>query len=60
MSHAALAAEIPGPYDMPLSEIDVARPELFRANTMWSYFERLRREEPVHYCANGGLRRQDT
>jgi cytochrome P450 len=40
-----------GAYDIPLSEIDVAQPELFRTNTMWPYFERLRREDPVHYCA---------
>ncbi|MBN9533442.1 MAG: cytochrome P450 [Alphaproteobacteria bacterium] len=36
---------------MPLSEINVADPELFRTNTMWPYFERLRKEDPVHYCA---------
>jgi cytochrome P450 len=40
------------PYSIPLDEIDVSNPELFRTNTMWSYFERLRREAPVHYCAN--------
>ncbi|MGD0143187.1 MAG: cytochrome P450 [Rhizomicrobium sp.] len=40
-----------GAYDMPLSEINVAQAELFRSNTMWPYFERLRREDPVHYCA---------
>ena len=38
-------------YDIPLSEINVAQAELFRTNTMWPYFERLRREDPVHYCA---------
>jgi hypothetical protein len=38
-------------YDIPLDEINVAQPELFRTNTMWPYFERLRREDPVHYCA---------
>jgi cytochrome P450 len=35
---------------IPLDEIDVAHPELFRSNRMWSYFERLRRDAPVHYC----------
>ncbi len=39
------------PYDVPLEAIDVSRPEQFRSNTMWSWFERLRREDPVHYCA---------
>lgn len=38
-------------YAMPLAEINVADPELFRTDTMWPYFERLRKEDPVHYCA---------
>ena len=38
-------------YSMPLADIDVSRPELFRSDTMWPYFERLRREAPVHHCA---------
>lgn len=38
-------------YSMPLAEINVADPELFRTDTMWPYFERLRKEDPVHYCA---------
>lgn len=38
-------------YAIPLEEIDVSNPELYRNNTMWDYFERLRREDPVHYCA---------
>lgn len=39
------------PYSTPIEEIDVSNPELFRDNKMWPYFERLRREAPVHYCA---------
>ena len=54
MSHAAMkapgASAIPDPYSIPLSEFNVAQPELFKADAMWGYFERLRREEPVHYC----------
>jgi cytochrome P450 len=38
-------------YSIPLEEIDVADPELFRTDTMWPYFERLRKEAPVHYRA---------
>jgi cytochrome P450 len=38
-------------YSIPLAEINVADPELFRTDTMWPYFERLRKEEPVHYQA---------
>jgi cytochrome P450 len=28
-------------------------PELFRSDTHWPYFERLRDEDPIHYHANG-------
>jgi cytochrome P450 len=38
-------------YAIPLDKINVAQPELFETNTMWPYFERLRKEAPVHYCA---------
>jgi cytochrome P450 len=37
-------------YSVPLEEIDVADPNHFMNNTMWPYFERLRKEAPVHYC----------
>ena len=46
---------IPDAWSIPLDEIDVSDPELFRTNTMWPYFERLRKEDPVHYCANNSL-----
>jgi cytochrome P450 len=39
-------------YAIPLSEINVADPELFRSDTFWPYFERLRKEDPVHYQAH--------
>ena len=39
------------PYSIPLEKIDVADPELFETNTLWGWFERLRKEDPVHYCA---------
>jgi cytochrome P450 len=35
---------------MSLDHIHVADPELFRTDTHWPYFERLRRDDPVHYC----------
>jgi cytochrome P450 len=38
------------PYAVPLDEIDVSDPELFETDTHWGYFERLRREDPVHHC----------
>lgn len=42
---------LPDPYTIPLDQIDVSDPELYRSDRMWSYFARLRREDPVHYCA---------
>ncbi|WP_068874761.1 MULTISPECIES: cytochrome P450 [unclassified Phenylobacterium] len=40
-------------YAMPLEQINVADPELFRTDTMWPYFERLRKEDPVHWAESG-------
>ena len=37
-------------YSLPLSDFDVGNPELFKSDTIWPYFHRLRREEPVNYC----------
>src|SRR6202023_3002252 len=37
-------------YALPLSEFDPGHPELFRSDTPWPYFDRLRKEDPVHYC----------
>ena len=34
----------------PLDKFDVADPELFRSDTLWPWFERLRHEDPVHLC----------
>ncbi len=42
-------------YSIPLSEYHVGHPELFRSDTLWPYFERLRREEPVHYCSTSPI-----
>jgi len=42
-------------YAMPLELINPADPELFRTDTMWPYFERLRKEDPVHYTADSGF-----
>lgn len=40
------AAEI-----LPLEAINVGQPLLFQQDAFWPYFARLRREAPVHYCA---------
>ncbi len=39
------------PYSIPLDQIDPSDPELFETDTLWGYFERLRKEAPVHFCA---------
>jgi cytochrome P450 len=39
------------PYSIPLDKIDVSDAEIFETDTLWGYFERLRKEDPVHYCA---------
>ncbi|HYD88718.1 MAG TPA: cytochrome P450 [Vitreimonas sp.] len=33
-----------------LSTLDMSRGERFRDNKFWPFFERLRKEDPVHYC----------
>ena len=33
----------------PLDELDVTNWHLFEQDALWPYFERLRREDPVHY-----------
>src|SRR5260370_36430391 len=38
-------------YATPLSEFHPGNPELSRSDTLWPYFERLRNEEPVHFCS---------
>ncbi|MBI1238128.1 MAG: cytochrome P450 [Alphaproteobacteria bacterium] len=38
-------------YAIPLDKIDVSQERLFQTDTFWPYFERLRREDPVHFCA---------
>ncbi len=40
------------PYSIPLDKINVSDSELFATNTLWGYFERLRKEAPIHYCAD--------
>ncbi|MFU8814893.1 MAG: cytochrome P450 [Pseudomonadales bacterium] len=37
---------------LPLEKIDVAHWDLMRFDTIWPYFERLRREAPVYYHEN--------
>ncbi len=40
-------------YAIPLDKIDVSQPRLYQDDIWHPYFERLRREDPVHWCENG-------
>ena len=40
------------PFTVPLDQIDVSRPELMQNDVHWGYFERLRKEDPIHFCAD--------
>ena len=42
---------IPDPYSISLDQINMAQPMLFQNNAHGEYFRRLRKEDPVHYCA---------
>ena len=39
-------------FAMPLDMIDVTKPRLFQDDTIGHYFERLRRDDPVHWHSN--------
>ena len=41
------------PATLPLDQFDVGQAGLFQANAFWPFFERLRREAPIHYNTNG-------
>ena len=38
------------PWKMPLEDINVSEPNLYKTNRHWDFFARLRQDEPVHYC----------
>ena len=43
--------EVKDPYSIPLdSKFNVAQAQIFEQDLQWGYFDRLRAEEPVHYC----------
>ena len=42
-------------FTMPIADIDPGAPERFRDGTFAPYFERLRRDDPVHYCTNSAF-----
>ncbi|PZQ62304.1 MAG: cytochrome P450 [Phenylobacterium zucineum] len=38
-------------WEAPIESLDPAQPALFQADAMWPIFDRLRKEDPVHYTA---------
>ena len=40
------------PRSIPLDELNVANPEIFKHDVWGAYFKRLRDEAPVHFCAD--------
>ncbi len=45
-----MPAQLHDAYLIPLEAIDVSDPQLYQDDTYYPYFERLRREDPVHWC----------
>jgi cytochrome P450 len=43
------------PYSLPLDEIDLSHPGIWQANEYLPFLERLRREDPVHYCPRSAV-----
>lgn len=41
------------PWTMPLEQIDVSDARLYQNDVWYDYFARLRRDDPVHYAADG-------
>lgn len=46
----AISIEQMDPYAMDIADFDVSRPELMQNDVHWGFFERMRKEDPVHYC----------
>src|SRR5471032_1548522 len=42
-------------YATPLKDFHPGAPKVFQNDTLWPFFERLRKEEPVHYCTNAPI-----
>lgn len=49
--NTVLAGKAPeGANDVLLSDLDVSDVKRFQDDSIWPYFERLRKEDPIHYC----------
>ncbi len=45
-------SELPDAYSMPIEELDPSDGRLFEHQKHWAFFERLRKEDPVHLSEN--------
>jgi len=54
-TNTALQSARADAFGMPLDRIDVSDSELFQNNVHWPYFDRLRAEDPVHFCAESAF-----
>lgn len=55
-THSILKAHgIPDPWSLPLDKLDVSKAELYEHNVHGEYFRRLRKEDPVHFCADSAF-----
>lgn len=52
MSDATNSTNSQDPWSIPLDQIDVSQSQRFGDDTQGPFFDRLRKEDPVHYCAN--------
>lgn len=52
IAHDQDTNQLPGAWDLPLENLDVSNSLLFEHQQHWEYFERLRKEDPVHYCTD--------
>lgn len=43
------------PYAMPLDEIDLAHPGIWQSNEFLPFMQRLREEDPVHFCKDSAV-----
>ena len=58
MAEAAISlssADLPDPWGQSIEDIDPSRPEYFLNNRHGEYFRRLRKEDPVHFCAKSAF-----
>ncbi|NPV24606.1 cytochrome P450 [Bradyrhizobium aeschynomenes] len=42
-------------YSTPIEDFHPGAPRLFQNDTLWPWFERLRKEAPVHYCTKAPI-----